>query len=312
MTSPAPLRATPWRQLLEEQDLVLSRRQARADGLTEDAWQWRLDSGRWQSVLPGIAVAHSGEVTARQRTWAAFLYAGPGAALSGDAALVEQGLRLPDVPDVDVAVPARRMVAPQRFRDGVVRLEPHRISHLEQLVHPVRLPVVVRPAPAALHAAAWARSDRAAEWRVAAVVQQRLVRPSDLRVALAEMPRLHRRALLREVLLDVEQGAHARSELDFLQFLRVHRLPRPDRLQRPVRRGRLRYLDAWWERQRVSAEIDGAHHRLVGTWEDDVLRANDVVVAERHDRIVLLRLTTGNLRHDGDRVADQLRAVLLP
>jgi very-short-patch-repair endonuclease len=72
----------------------------------------------------------------------------------------------------------------------------------------------------------------------------------------------------------------------------------------------VRYLDAWWERQRVTVEIDGAHHRLVGTWDADSLRGNDVVLAERHDRILLLRYTTGNLRHDDAQVAQQLREAL--
>ncbi len=161
-----------------------------------------------------------------------------------------------------------------------------------------------------LHAAAWAASDRAAEWRVAAAVQQRLVLPQDLRRALIGLQRLPRRPLIATVLDDVEQGAHAAGELAFLRFLRTWRLPAPDRLQRPVRLSGLRYLDAWWERQRVAAELDGAHHRSVGAWEDDVLRANDVIVAGRSAGTVLLRFTTGNLRHDADRVAAQLAAVL--
>ena len=32
-----------------------------------------------------------------------------------------------------------------------------------------------------------------------------------------------------------------------------------------------------------AAELDGAHHRSVATWEDDLLRANDVLVAGRPD-----------------------------
>jgi hypothetical protein len=339
-TSPAAPRC--WQELAAEQDGVVGRRQAMLAGLSEDQWQWRLDSGRWQSVLPGVAVVHSGPVTERQRAFAAVVYAGEGARLSADAALVVHGMRHLPVTVVHVAVPAGRVVRPQAYaapgdtgganserdrardRSGSTgwrvgdgssdeqhRLEPHQVSHLALLAHPVRRPATVRPAPAVLHAAAWAPSDRAAEWRIAAAVQQRLVAPQQLRTALADMSRLHRRPLVRAVLDDVEQGAHAAGELDFLRFLRVHALPPPDRLQRPVRSGTLRYLDAWWERQRVNVELDGAHHRRVGAWEDDALRANDVVVAERHDRIVLLRFTRGNLRHDGPRVASQLRAVLL-
>jgi hypothetical protein len=315
MTLPMPETGpASWRQLLADQNDVISRVQARRGGLSEDQWQWRLDTGRWQSVLHGVAVAHSGEVTDRQRAWAAVLYAGEGARLSADAALIELGMRLPTPREIHVV--SSREVAPQVFahapnEDGV-RLRSHRAQRLTEWAHPVRQPPLLRLPVAALHAAAWASSDRAAEWRLAAVVQQRLARVTDLRAPLEQIPRLPRRALVREVLDDIEFGAHAASELDFLRFLRLHRLPMPDRLQRPVRAGKLRYLDAWWETQRVNAEMDGAHHRTVGSWDDDALRGNDVVLVERHDRILLLRFTRGNLRHDGERVAAQLREALLP
>jgi hypothetical protein len=302
-----------WSDLLEQQDRVISRRQALLGGLSEDQWQWRLDSGRWQPVLPGVAVAHTGEVTDGQRAWAAVLYAREGAHLSADAALLQLGMKLPSPREIHVVT--SRELRPQWFNasgeSAAVRLVPHRLKHADQWKHPVKQPATLRAAPAALHAAAWAVSDRAAEWRVAAAVQQRLVRPADLRRALDQMPQVHRHALMGEVLDDVEFGAHAASELDFLRFLRRHALPPPDRLQRPVRAGKICYLDGWWERPRVSAEIDGAHHRLVGAWDDDALRANDVVLVERHDRILLLRFTRGNMRHDEARVAEQLRAVLL-
>ena len=283
-------------------------------GLTEDQWQWRLDADRWQPLLPGVVVTHSGPVTSRQQSWAAVLVAGPGACLSGDAALVELGMSVGPLKVLHVAVPYGRTVAPRVLAPpGAphVRVHPRRVSGLAALRHPARRPASVRAAPAVLHAAAWALTDRAAEWRVAAAVQQRLVLPRELRSTLGQLKRLPRRALIATVLDDVELGAHAASELDLLRFLREWRLPPPDRLQRPVRLGRVRYLDAWWERQKVAAELDGAHHRSAGAWDDDVLRANDVLVAGRHDGTVLLRFTTANLRHDGARVAAQLAAVLL-
>lgn len=299
-------------ELLAQQRGVLSRRQARLTGLSAAAWQWRLDRGTWQAVLPGVVVGHSGAVTDEQRAWAALLYAGDGAALSADSALIEHGMQLDAPAVVHVAVPPDRIVRPQRFADDpAVRVLAHRVSGLDGWRHPVREPAVLRVVPAVLHAGAWAPSDRAAEWRMAAAVQQRLVRPADLRTELVGLLTLPRRRLLLAVVDDVELGAHAGSELDFLRFLRSHGLPAPDQLQRPVRAGNRCYLDAWWERQRVTVELDGAHHRLVGQWEHDALRANDVVLAERHDRVLLLRLTPGNLRHDGPRVAAQLRAALL-
>lgn len=314
MTAPAAEQPAPTlRDLLEQQEGVISRKQARAAGLSEDQWQWMLDSGRWQSVLLGVAVAHSGEVTDRQRAWAAVVSVGEGAYLTGDMALVEHGMKLRAPRDVHLAV--SRELIPRRFlvgeEDSRGRTVPHRLTRLSAWTHPVKEPPLLRVPPATLHAAAYAATDRAAEWRLAATVQQGLVLPGDLRATLDEMPRLRRRSLIGDVLDDVEYGAHAGSELDFLRFLRRHGLPLPDRLQRPVRRGTVRYLDAWWERQRVNAEIDGAHHRLVGTWDDDALRANDVVLVERHDRILLLRVTRGNLRHDELRVATQFREALL-
>jgi very-short-patch-repair endonuclease len=140
---------------------------------------------------------------------------------------------------------------------------------------------------------------------------QRLVTVQAIRGVLDQMPRLRRRALVQAVLSDVASGAQAQSELDFLRLVRRNGLPRPDRLQRLVRAGGKRYLDAWWELQRVAVEIDGAHHLDVGQWGADALRGNDVVVAEQHDRVLLLRFTTGNLRHDELHVVRQLRSVLL-
>ena len=309
----ADRQARSWQDHVAEQDGVLTRRQALAGGLTADQWQWRLAAARWQPLLPGVAVTHTGPVTARQQAWAAVLACGAGACLSGDAALTAFGMALGDLGVLHVAVPEDRVVVPRVLAPAdatSVRVVPHRVKGLSGWRHPARQPPAVRLQAAVLHAAAWASSDRAAEWRVAAAVQQRRVSAADLRRALTAMPRLHRHALVSTVLDDVELGAHAASELDFLRFLRRWHLPAPDRLQRPVRLGRVRYLDAWWDRQRVAAELDGAHHRMVGAWESDLLRANDVLVAGRHVGATLLRFTTGNLRHDGDRVAAQLAAVL--
>ncbi|HVM27407.1 MAG TPA: hypothetical protein VM433_07015 [Mycobacteriales bacterium] len=304
-------RAAPWKVLLDTQQQVISRRQARAAGMSEDAWQWLLDTGRWQLLLRGVAAAHSGHVTAGQRAWAAVLSAGDGAALSGDAALVDRGLSI-DITRYDVVVPEDRQVRMKRFyEDGAP------VSRLTVQAHPCavaadgpswRVPQVTVEA-AVLQAVDWAPSARAGEWRIAAAVQQRLTAPSALRAALPHVAGT-RSELVSVVLDDVELGAHARSELDFLAFLKEHGLPLPDRLQRPVRRTGLHYLDAWWVRQRVAAEVDGAHHRLASTWDADTLRSNDVLLAERHDRVLLLRLTTGNLRHDRAVLARQFGSAL--
>jgi hypothetical protein len=251
----------PLDDLLAQQDGVISRAQALATGLTDDAWRWRLRRD-WQRVLPGVAVAHSGPVSDRQRAWAAVLHGGPGAALSGDAALLMQGMRLPSPSALDLAIPTPRRVVGARLQNGAVVV--HRVAKLWQWTWSVRGLAVTRAHAAVLHAAAWAESDRAAEWRVAAAVQQRRTAVGPLRSALQAMPCLRRHALLLQVLDDVELGAHAGSELQFLRFCRAHHLPLPDELQVRVRAGSVHYLDARYRRQRVTVELDGAHHMSVG------------------------------------------------
>lgn len=70
------------------------------------------------------------------------------------------------------------------------------------------------------------------------------------------------------------------------------------------------YLDAWWERQHVALEVDGAAHRDVAAGGADLLRANDLAVSHRDHGVLLLRVSAGHLRHDRQRVVEQLRAVL--
>lgn len=315
LPSPTP----DWRGLLRSQDLVLARGQALRSGMSEDAWQWRLDRRVWQSVLPGVAVGHSGPVSECQRAWAALLYAGPGAALSGLVALRLDGCTL-DIACCDVAVPAGRRVRrqpspswrrrPETVPERVPVVVPHEVAALDALVSGQPGPRRTVPDAAVLHAAAWAPSDRAAETFVAVAVQQQLVDPAQARHLLLRTSRLPRRRLLLQVLDDVEQGAHARGELDLLQLLREQSLPAPDRLQMRARTDRRYYLDAWWEKQRVAVELDGAHHRDVAQWEADLLRSNDVLTSRSAVGAVVLRFTLGRLRHDRARVAQQLRAAL--
>jgi len=111
MSSPAAQFPEPaeqpltWAEIAESQDGVVARRQALAHGLSKAAWDWRLSTGRWRLVLPGVAVLHSGTPTDSQRAWASVVHAGTGAALSGDAALLAHGITLSTPSAIDVAVP---------------------------------------------------------------------------------------------------------------------------------------------------------------------------------------------------------------
>lgn len=112
---------------------------------------------------------HTGIPTFEEKVRAAVIYGGDGAAVSGDALLHLIEPRRTTEPEViDVAAAESCQVAASGF------FRPHRCSRLDELVHPARLPRQLRAAPGVLHAASWARSHRAAEWRVAPAVQKRL------------------------------------------------------------------------------------------------------------------------------------------
>lgn len=50
---------------------------AQTAGLTRHALAHRLERGRWQRVVPGVYVAHSGQVTRDEAVAAAMVYAAP-------------------------------------------------------------------------------------------------------------------------------------------------------------------------------------------------------------------------------------------
>jgi hypothetical protein len=308
MASPEPLPELTWRDIAARQGGVIGRAQALAHGLTPDAWDWKL--GRhWRAIGEGVAVTHSGTPTEQQRRRAAVVHGGPGAALDGDAALVALGVKRVPVVAFDVAVPLKRQVSPIAAEGFALR--PHRIKDVLQWTSPAQGIPTVRIDLAVLHAAAWAATDREAELRLALVVQQRKSKANNIRSVLLKQARLRRRALLLETLEDIEFGAHATSELDFLRFCRRHGLAVPDELQVKVRANGAKYLDARYRRQRISVEVDGAHHMWVEQWEADTLRSLQLAVAAHGTGEQLIRITQGNLRHSGDEVARLLRQLLL-
>ncbi|GIG85783.1 hypothetical protein Pen02_07190 [Plantactinospora endophytica] len=175
-------------------------------------------------------------------------------------------------------------------------------SHL-QLGRPTR----TTTARALADAAGWARSDDEARSILAAGCQQRRTTAGEIRAVAAELPKLCRRPLILRTLDDVEGGAQALSELDFVALCRRFRLPAPDLQQHRVdTSGRRRYLDAYWRRWRLHVEVDGAHHMDVRHWAADLRRQNEIWIAG--DRI--LRFPAFLVRSRPAEVAGQVRAGL--
>jgi len=295
--------------LLAWQDRVLNTRSV-LDYLSPAALRWRLSSGRWQQPCRGIVVAHSGPLTPEQTLRVAAMWAGKGAALAGLTAARLQGFRGFDekASSIHLLIPATAGHTVRSIRPPLP-LVVHYSRHLAPAdIHPARQPPQTRIARSLVDAAAWMGTDLGAQAVLAAGVQQRLVRVSDLVIEVERNERLHRRKIIKQTLGDIAGGAHALSELDFTQLVvRQFKLPAPDR-QVPLRdeQGRRRWLDAVWEKARLVVEIDGAGHIDVRTYWDDMDRGNGLQL--EHYRV--LRFPAWVVRYQPDCVAAQIRQAL--
>jgi hypothetical protein len=266
--------------------------------------RWKIATGQWQRPFRGVVVTFSGPLGRAHQEWAAVLAAGAGAVLAGLSAARLDGLTEFDSGRIYLLVPASRQVRVQ-LPSGVVL---HRSEVLGPgAVHPLRLPPRTRLARSIVDAAAWMASDDGARAVLAAAVQQRLTRVSDLQAVLERRPALHRRGLITLTLRDIAGGAEALSELDFGRLTRRFGLPQPDRQAiRLDAHGRRRWLDAYWDQARLVAEVDGRWHMEALAWWADMRRDNDLTVSG----IRVLRFPAFAVRDEPELVAAQLRAAL--
>jgi hypothetical protein len=128
------------------------------------------------------------------------------------------------------------------------------------------------------------------------------VTPSQLRDALPGRGPCLRHELITETITDAEGGIASVPEREFAGIVRRLGLPEPTR-QKVLRHpdGRY-YLDADWEAYGLSAEIDGRGHLDHTQWEQDIERANEIVLSDRR----LVRFTSYSVRHRPDMVAAKL------
>ena len=165
---------------------------------------------------------------------------------------------------------------------------------------------------AAIRAANWARTDRQAALILVVVVQQGIVRPTDLFDVIKRFKRMRRRALIVGVLGDVLHGVQSLGELDFARECRRRGLPKSSRhVIRQGKRGRV-YLDVYFDDFGLVIEIEGAHHDEVLNSIDDALRQNHLsrgaedfrripVVGFRTDRGVFMQQVVDKLVNKGWR-----------
>jgi len=271
--------------LMHRQDGVLSRRQA---------------------PHRGIVVAHNGPLSPRQRQWVAVLAAGAGRAayLGGLSALLVLGLKNLTSRHIHVLLPAR--CRENNPPPGVVV---HRTRSL-----PPRdrwrqgCPPCTTAPRSVVDAAQWAQSDSEARLIVASSFQQRLVHDGDIDDVVARMPRAYRRSLILRTAADAQGGSGTLAEIDLISLCRRFGLPLPTRqVPRLDARGRVRYLDAYWEDWKLHVEIDGSHHMSVEHWWADMSRQNELWIAGER----VLRFPAWLVRERPREVLAQIRAALI-
>ena len=278
---------------------------ARTAGLTRHALAHRLERGRWQRVLPGVYVSHSGQLTRDEAVAAAMVYAGPAAVLSGTYALHRHRVRsAPEVAGRILVLVPTGSCRPSR---GPVHVRP---SILLPACPVLRDGIAVAPVPRAVVDTCLGLRSRATVRAITAeVVQRRLCTVGDLG---AELSRSARRgsALLRAAIAEVGLGAWSAPECEAGALLRGSGVPAFEQ-NIDVYRADGDWLacgDVVWPHLRALLEVDSReHHADPDAWERTLARHNRLSTAGW----AVLHYSPGQIRAAGPALPDQVLAWLV-
>jgi hypothetical protein len=256
------------RDLLRQQDGLVTARQAIGVGLTSSALSRRAGSGLLRRVLPLVYAEGAADLTRPQRARAALLFAGADACMSGEAALLHRRIgHLPHevtAETVDVLVPhARRLRSADWVRVTHTKRMPHR-----GLVDGLPTAPVGR---AVADAARWQTSYDVVLAIASCAINAGRTTLADLQEELAASP-VRGSRLLRQVIAESESGVRSVAEAKALRLLRAAGLPEP-LVNEPIEvAGEIFVPDLRWGR--VILEIDSrAYHLLeAGAWERTLAR----------------------------------------
>ncbi len=272
--------------LARSSDGVVTRRAAQTAGITRRRIQAEVDNGRWEVERRAITIVGA-PCTARSGWLLALAGASPRAALDGVTALQCIGLT-GFTEAVHLSIPKGARV--QRSTD----IQVHQLRSwrdTDVLEQPIRH---VRPELAAVRAALWAASDRAAQTILAMTVQQGLTSADRLMAAAPRLPRSRRSKLIIAAVEEIAGGAEALGELDFVAVCRAHGVPIPARQDLLRRPSGVYYLDARFSEFAVTVEVDGLGHREVQQLRVDHRKHNELQI----DGDTVLRVLSMELRTD--------------
>ena len=289
--------------LAQRQLGVVSRAQLAALGVTRHHVRRQVEAQRWAVVGPRVVVLMTGALSREQERWVAVHHAGTGSALAGRSGLEHLGLRGWESDTNHLVVPHDTRVPP------LPGLALHRTRVLEP--HDVRIVQGIRcttAARAAVDAASWERSTRSATGIVIAVVQQRLVTPSEITGVLDARPLLRHSVAIRAVLADVGAGADSRAEVDVAHLMRragFRKVRRQVVITTPDGPRRVDLATELPDGSLLIVEVDGPHHADARQRRQDAVKDAAAVAAGHR----VLRIPVVDVRTDPHQVLAQLRAI---
>jgi hypothetical protein len=290
------------RNLARHQGGVVSRSQAMKSGLSTGRIKFRISSGRWQQLHPGVYATFTGGPGRRASLWAAVLAAGPGAMLSHETAAELQRLSDKPVQTIHVTVPRQRRV---RVADGVTI---HRSGRAADAVQWDSNPPRTKVEETVLDLTqAAANFDDVCGWVTRAIARE-LTDQERLQAAMRQRSKLRWRCELHELIAAAASGDHSVLEYRYERDVeRAHGLPEPVR-QAPFtepdgQRGR---RDRLYRDFGVVVELDGR----LGHGPEDQWRDKDRDNAAAVDRQQTLRYGWEHVRWHPCATALQVARVL--
>ena len=247
--------------LADMQAHVVTRDQALGHGLSRHSLARLADSGAWRRLAPGLFLTVSLEPSWDSLAWGGVLLGGQFARLGPESSGFLHKL-LPIAPEpIDVLVPRERRVdiaGPWRFMRELAGVRTRR-----SVGDPPRLTI-----ESTVLDMAESRDAGEVVGLVTTAVQRRLTTVYRLRQELARRARHRHRAVLSELLADVEAGAETPIELRYLHDVeRPHGLPMGARQQ--SRSGLSYQTDVKYDAYGLIVELDGrVGHEGLGQFRD--------------------------------------------
>jgi hypothetical protein len=271
------------------QRTVAHRRELAALGVGKDRVRRAVRGGRWQEPVPGVVVLHSGSLTRRERHLVALTWGGPDARLSHTTALVLHGARIAE-PFAPRRVAGVRGDYERPEDAGLVQVSVPHGRHLASVgfvvVHQTRRPLgdllvaglrTTSAARAAIDVTLTADRRRDVDHVIADVLQKDLTHVDELIAEARAAGRLVH-PWLRAALSEAALGVRSVGEADLRAVVHAAGLPEPEwGAALETARGTV-WLDAFWRRQRLAAEADGAaFHLSADDWQRDLVRQNTIL-----------------------------------